>query len=380
MTIQTDKLVEADTALRSGKVLVATGPAIRKRFESWDNEVSWYVDPAEPDRLWCALAPYFPGWLWVPVAPEPAVIDEVLGGMFPKQRLSRIDFTRHERGFVGYIGSVRVPHVYSGAFVEFNGHDLDRYYTGVEFVEHGMWGSAHLDDPLTDDSDMVSPIVMLAASNEGRSGQQMLGRVPSMTWRTVHSRSYVSFEIHFRKWLCVRVSYRPAPASHHAVVAKCNELLQSSLPLDMPLDVVGALSGFWFGAEADLIKNVTEAAHPGQLAAGLEAMAALADGDLERMLLLREYAKHPDQQVRRTVLSLANWYHLAFLLYDVALASDDDPEALEVAEALLDRGTDLDNTNVFADHFDAFPMFVDEQGNGHEARQPADMESDDDED
>jgi hypothetical protein len=46
---------------------------------------------------------------------------------------------------------------------------------------------------------------------------QMLGRIPSMTWRTVHSRSYVSFEIHQRDIVCAAVHYRPSPESHQKV-------------------------------------------------------------------------------------------------------------------------------------------------------------------
>jgi hypothetical protein len=361
-TVLIDRLRAADTAVRAGKVLVAQGPSTRQRRIPVDEPVGWYADPAEPDQLWCALGPGYPGWLWVPVTPQPGALAEVLGGMFPKPALKMADFTRHERGFVGPMNEIGLPNVYTGEFVPFNGHDLDRYNTGVPFLDGGSWGSAHVNDPQPDDVEFASPLAVLAAINQDRHGQQMLGRVPSMTWRTMHSRSYVSFEIHTLALVCVRLSYRPAPASHQAVVARRSAELGFNLPGDVPLDVVGALTGFPYNAEADIIESATSARDPAQLAEGLRLFAAMAEGDLERMMPLREYARHPDPAVRLSVLRIANWYNLAFLFYDVALASQDDPDILRAAEDLIERGADPDNSNVFRDHFAGYPMFVGEDG------------------
>jgi len=145
--------------------------------------------------------------------------------------------------------------VYSGEFGSVDGLELDRYFTRVQFVEVDSWGSAHLDDPLRDDMPAASPLVLVAASRRGGHKQQRLGRVPSMTWRTVHSRSYLSFEIHMRELVCAAVRYRPAPNSHQAVVAELNETFGTTFPTDLPLDVIGALTGFGYNREVDLAAN-----------------------------------------------------------------------------------------------------------------------------
>lgn len=378
-----EHLVDADREIRTGKVLVARGPSITRRIAAFEVLVCWYVDPTAPDRLWCALGESYPGWLWFAVEPTEQAMTEALGGMFPKPGLGEAELIRKERGFAGYRSEVVLPNVYSGELVPFNGHDLDRYFTGVPFVEYNSWGSARTEDPLLDDIPATSPIAVLAASREGRHAQQLLGRVPSMSWRTVHSRSYLSFEIHTVELICVRLAYRPSPPSHRAVVRRCNEELGFNLPADVPLDVVGALTGFGFNGEQDIIENVTKPDNLGQLADGLRICAALWEGDLASTLRLREFARHPERNIRLAIVRIAHSYNLPFLLYDVALASEDDPELSAAVEDVIERGCTPEDLNVFEDHFDGMPMFVDEEGNEHEGTwpgMPADDETNDDED
>jgi hypothetical protein len=346
-------------------------------------DVQWFVDPAAPDRLWCALCHSYPGWLWIPVEPTPAALGEVLTDTFPRPALRRVDFTRHERGFVGLCDQVGLPDVYDGGMVAFNGHDLDRYYTGVPFVDGGSWGSAHLDDPIEEDFRPVGPLGMVQERIALRVNQQMLGRVPSMSWRTTHSRSYLSFEIHTRGALCVRLSYRPAPASHQRVLAAAVRTLGLSLPADVPLDLVAALSGFHYRSEADVVAvlDQDDAAVAaslmngagaddtivGRLAGRIAVAAAMWEGDLEKTTPLLRYARHPLAPIRRQVLGIANWYNWRFLLHEVALHSDADPDLQRAAEEMLDAGNHVpDDDNVFGDSFWAYSLFVDEDGNEHD--------------
>lgn len=359
-TMLTDQLEAADCAVREGKVLVAQGPANSRRFPLFPGDVQWYADPAEPGLLWCALGYFCPGWLWVPVTPQSDALAELLGGMFPRPALKMADFTRHERGFVGNLDDLSLPNMRTGDPVAFSGPNLDRYFSRVPFVDGDSWGSAHDDDPAPE-RDGGSILQGMGTGKSSPYSQQMLGRVPSKTWRAMHSGSYMSLEIHGRTLVCVRLSYRPAPASHQAVVARCNADFGLDLPADLPLDVVGALTCFPYNTEADIIHNITRPDSPDQLAGGLRAVAALAEGDLEKMMMLRQYASHPDRAVRLSVLKIANSYNLPFLLEEIALASEGDADILETVDYLIERDIRPDNQNMFRDHLPG-PVFVGEDG------------------
>ncbi|MGA8112880.1 MAG: HEAT repeat domain-containing protein [Actinocatenispora sp.] len=368
-TISVPFYEELDAERRTGKLLVGTGPSTTRRGMGYDIDAHWYLDPADPDSLWCALGGYFPAWLWIPLSARPDALREVLSGTFPRPELGRLELTALFRGYLGFRHEVEVPNVYSGEFVEVNGHDLDRYFTGVDFVEPQSWGSAHLDDPLKDDVGFVPPLQMIAASHGTKS--QRLGLIPSMTWRAVHSRAYLSIEFHTRQVVCAAIRYRPTPASHRAVVARLNEVADISWPEDVPLDVIGALSGLHPSSEAGLADNL---ANPAALPAMVRILAALRAGDLRATLGLREFAAHPDPEVRLAVVRAAAWYNYQFLLYEVALA-ETDPEVLHAIERSIQLGgAGPDSYNAFGDHFDPEPVMIDDKG------EPVATWSDDDED
>lgn len=359
-TVSMEHLDDDDLELREGKVLVGTGPAVVRRGMGYEVEAAWYLDPAEPDRLWCALGSFYPAWLWIPVEPTADGVAEALEGVFPRPALRRAELTSFARGFLGFRHEVLVPDVYDGTFVEINGPDLDRYFTLVQYVEPQSWGGEHLDDPLPDDAGSVRPLDTLAADRDGTHKRQRLGRVPSMTWRTLHSRSYLSFEIHTQGIVCAAVRYRPSPKSHHAVVRRLNDTHEESFPLDLPLDVVGALTGFDYCAEDDLVDpdEMEVDTHAG---GALRIRAALWHGDLRRTMRLREYAARPEPGLRRHLVQIAGWYGYRFLLQELAL-SETDPRLLAQIEELLDRPA-ADTFNAFGDHFGGDPVMVDGAGN-----------------
>lgn len=77
-TMRTGPDEALDARIREGKVLVGTGPEAMRRGIQIEVPVHWYLDPADPSRLWCALGSFYFAWLWVPVEPEPAALAEVL--------------------------------------------------------------------------------------------------------------------------------------------------------------------------------------------------------------------------------------------------------------------------------------------------------------
>ncbi|MGA8112878.1 MAG: hypothetical protein WCA46_04350 [Actinocatenispora sp.] len=365
-------LVELDRERRAGMVCVGRGPGVARRGIGYDVTVYWYLDPQAPDTLWCALGAEYPSWLWFPVPPTVAGLREALSDVLDRPSLRRPDLPASVRGFLGYRRNVQVPHVYSGEFVEFNGADLARYFSGVDYVEPRSWGSVRVDDPLRDDVGAVSPLTMMALGRADSA--QRLGMVPSMTWRTLHSRSYLSIEVHGQELVCASVRYRPSPASHRGVVARLNERTGRTWPEDLPLDVIGALTGYGFDRADDLAHNLE---HPDRIASMVWVLAALWQGDLRRTRRLREYATHPDPAVRRAVVRMASWYNYRFLLYDVALV-ETDPETLgRIDEVLTTGGNGPDTFNAFQEYFgNGAPVLVDFDGTAV----PTWSDGDDDED
>ncbi|ADD43975.1 hypothetical protein [Stackebrandtia nassauensis] len=362
-TLRNPTTMELDASIREGKLLVGTGPSVNMRGMGLDVDVHWYLDPGQPDQLWCALGFFYDPRLWIPVEPEPAALAEVLSASHPKPALNTVTLTSFTRGFLGFRDEVMLPNVYDGQLVPFNGLDLDRYTTMISYLEHSSWASSHQEDPLHDDFEAVSPLAMSAFDRERNTKSQLLGRVPSMTWRTLHSRSHLSFEVHSRNVVCVGVRYRPSPVSHHAVVKRINEAFKMGYPLDLPLDVVGALTCFDFLTEDDLEHHLTEPESTGHLASAIRVHAALWHGNLRRSLRLREFAAHPEPSVRNAVLRVAADYNYRFLFEEAALVAASD-EPAERLEHFLIVGGDPDNYNAFGDSFAGQqPIMVDKEGN-----------------
>ena len=365
-----------DDLLRKGKLLVGTGPETVRRWTRQRLAAAWYVDPDEPDVLWCAPGGFYPAWLWVPVEPTAAGVREALGVPFPAPPATRAELTGFTRGFLGLRHQVTVPYVAQGEDVPpweatadpdepvvADGPSLDRYAKIVKYLDPQPWGSARDEDPYTDEvpgGGAVPRLMDLAPIRDGHRLQR-LGRVPSMTWRTVHSRSHLSIEIHTREVVCAAVRYRPTPPAHRAVVRRINEVHGGRYPEDLPLDVLGVLAGWNFAVEEDLVHALDDPDDAAAVGAGLRCLAALWHGDLRRCLELREWAAHPDPGVRANLTMIAHSYGHRFLLQELALNATDTDE-LAGLEELLDHAPEPDAFNAFRDDLGGAPIMVDDDG------------------
>ncbi|MFI6283319.1 hypothetical protein ACIBCM_00955 [Streptomyces sp. NPDC051018] len=371
---------ELDESVSGGKLLVGSGPGVTTRLFGADVPVEWYLDPSEqPSRLWCALGDFYGPRLWIPVAPEPAALAEVIGRSHPKPALRRTDMPRFTRGFLGLRGDVKVPHIYSGDLVEINGHDLDRYFTLVQYVEHEAWGSSLLDDPLADDIEFVNPLVMAASLASDTSQAQLRGRIPSKTWRTLHSRSYLSFEIQSQHSVYVSVRYRPSPPSHHQVVERINAETSNDFPPDLPLDVIGAVSGFTYHSERELEEMLKAPESPGQLADALRIFAGFWAGDLRRSRLLGEFADHPAPEVRTRLARIAYWYGYRWLADELALTETEPSVRLQMENIALGQ-VDDHTYNAFDDYYSGRPVMIDDTGAPVETWNDLNDDADDEDD
>lgn len=361
-TLNNEATRELDAQIRESALLVGTGPSVSMRGLGIEAVAAWYLDPSDPQRLWCALGDFYDPRLWIPVDPNPDALAEVLSASHPKPASPNTELTGFVRAFLGFRREVLLPNVYGGQLVPFNGHDLDRYTTLMRYLEHASWGSSHAEDPYQDDFEAVSPLELGAYEQRHRLKAQLLGCVPSMTWRTLHSRSLLSFEIHSRGLVFAAVRYRPTPKSHHAVVERVNTAFDMNYPLDLPLDVLGALTCFDFLTEPDLGHLLDEPESGKHLATALHVYAALWHGDLRKTLRLRDFVAHPEPEVRQAVLRVAADYNYRFLFEEAALADPESPD-LPQLERFLIFGGDPDNYNAFGDDFAGQqPVMVDKDG------------------
>lgn len=351
-TMSNARLDSIDYARRRRKLLVGTGPEVARRDRQHPSRVHWYVDADEPELLWCSLDRSYSAWLWVPIEPTPQAVAEVLSHSHPRTPLTRLDMSATARGFLGFRNDLLIPQVETDGMVPFNGADLDTYFTGVKYLDDGSWASNRFDDPYDDDS---------VAGSQRRARTQRLGRIPSKSWRTLHSRSYLSIEVHSRAVVCAKAQYRPSPRSHRTVVSRLNTEAETDFPIDLPLDVVGALSGFQFARERDLIHNLTSPENNEQLASGIQIFAALWCGDLRESYRLRDYAAHEDADVRLATAQVANWYGYRFLLEEMAL-SETDPGLRESLEGLIIQGGSPDTYNAFSESATDGPVIADSNG------------------
>ncbi|WP_329521980.1 hypothetical protein [Spirillospora sp. NBC_01491] len=332
---------------------VASGPGYAGT-NGFEHEAAWFVDTREPDGLLLAPSASYPTFLWIPAGTTVDGMRGALGGLFPTPRPTRVTLPKTARGFLGYAHQIGVPNVYDGTFGPIDGLELDRYYTMNTFTEVQSWGSAILDDPSPDEA--LSPLQAMARFRECR--EQSPG-VPSMTWRTSASGSYVSIEAHMGRIFVAEARYRPNP--NPEVIERMNAEFGSAFPTDLPVDVVGALIGFDFQTLEVWERELAVEEDPGHVLGKMEIAVALAHGDLDAAERLRPHFAHRDPGVRAPLMTFALNYNLEFLLEELLLTEPDEQMAEQV-HRILDRGTGDAHRDLFEEGADWGDEDEDEDG------------------
>ncbi|WP_084957019.1 hypothetical protein [Thermoactinospora rubra] len=323
---------------RPHMVRVASGPRYASKG-GFEDEAAWFVDTREPARLLLAVSDRYPTFLWIPAEGTAEGMRKALGGLFPTPAPTRVTLPRTSRGFMGYADEISVPNVYSGEFVPIDGLELDRYYTMNVFTNVYSWGSWVTDDPYPDE--FVSPIALVGAAREFH--RQRPG-VPSMTWRTAASGSYLSIEAHAGLFFVAEARYRPNP--NPSVIEAINAEFGSTFPPDLPVDVAGALIGFDFRPLELWEQELAVEDDPPQILGKLEIATALAYGDLDAVDRLRPYFLHDEPGFRAHALNYALRYNLDFLLEENLLDETDEYLAEQIHK-LLDQGTGNAHPDLF---------------------------------
>ncbi len=344
-TMHTATTLDRSRELLETRVAVAQGPGSRTR-EGVLEPCILFVDAARPrDGLWLALSSSYPPFLWLRVAPNVDELAAVLAEFFPRPRRSRVDMSRHARGFVGYRSRFVVPSPVTGGLEPATLVELQRHLAINPFVESVCWGSAYAEDPWPDEIPDQPNVVHKIAEHQRMVARQERGHAWSLTWRTRHSRSYLTIEVHHHDIYVAQLRYRPS--THSEAVESMNTHFGCDYPADMPIDAVAALLGFQFDGARDLEAQLPTATDPEHLAGLLLVLSALRHEDLGVLELYRRYVDHPATVVRSTVGDIAVAHNHEVLLEEMSVREPDAELRTEI-EALLDEGIPLIEEDPYA--------------------------------
>ncbi|GAA3765435.1 hypothetical protein GCM10022225_59490 [Plantactinospora mayteni] len=320
-------------------VPVAAGPEYTRRGMGTESDATWYVDSRDPQHLLFAPSPEYPPFLHVPAGTTAEQMAQVLRGFFPVPRPTRVTLPKVARGFLGYLGRLGVPSPYTGQVEGIDGLTLDRYYTMNLYTEVNSWGSAFFDDPYPEE--WHRPIEMIGL---GREAMKQADAVPSKTWRTAHSGSYLTIEAHDGELLVGEVRYRSN--TYPEVVEKLNATFGSYFPTDLPVDVIGALLGFDFQTIDMLERELAEETDPGKMLGQLHIATALAYGDLDAFARLRPHFDHDNPSYRAQAMNFLLSYNYAYVLEELA-HTEPEEQLSEQLHRVLNRGINSRHPDIF---------------------------------
>jgi hypothetical protein len=289
-------------------VVVAESLARPSRAALAGDEVArWLAHPARPGALFLCLSPRIPAFLWPEVDATPDGVARALalyGERLPVDEPRSADLTERQRLF---IGGGAVPSPYSGELEELDFHTFARVAVMSPFVESYGWGGEHAEDPHRLFVDRGGLDGMLAMR---RTAGQHDARPLMESYRTRHSRSIFSLELHRAGWV-IDVRYRPTP--HPSQTRAINARFGTGFPEDLPLDLIGLLMHFDHAMSlADLTASVAAgAAQPSSERWRLYAVGAL----LHESVALDEWLRTLPPELAADGDQVAWIYnHLGFLI------------------------------------------------------------------
>ncbi len=347
-SMHTEAVVQYVRKHRPHMVQVAEGPDYVSRSPGWS---AWYVDSRSPDRLLFAPAGDAPSFLWIPTEGTLDGIASALSGYYPDPWPTRADLPAVARGFMGYREHIGVQHPLYAGHLPATRENLANYFNAVMFVQPGWWGNSCLDDPYPRGADTSLPLggmprLGLDLQWIGETAKEQQPGVPSMTWRTAQSRSYLSIEGHRGELFVANVCYRPS--NHPHVVEAMDAEFGCTFPLDLPVDVIGALLGFDFSTLDMWEGRLAEETNTPDIVGQLEIALALAFGDLDGVDRLRPHMAHDDPATRAYVLNLIGSYQYLWILEEFARTEPEPGLSEQLQKALNCHGTGYGHPDVFA--------------------------------
>jgi hypothetical protein len=345
-TMHTDVTRRHAQQLLAERRAVARGPA-RPSRDGETEPVLMFVDREQPDRIYLALSAAYPPFLWIDVGTTEGSLQRALSEFFPCPRTTRMTMRNVARGFMGYRLRFSVPSHYTQGVEPANAAEIGRHFAVNPYVEAGSWGSAHDDDPWPDVIPDQPGYALKMSTRQRRVSAQAPGAVWSVSWRTRHSRAYISIELHHRDVFIAQVRYRPSDHPH--AIEGMNATFGCDYPTDLPVDAVAALLGFQFDAAEDLQARLESSTDPHEIAGLLTVLSALRHSDLAVVGLYRRYMSHPDPVVRATVCNVFATYNYESLLEEMSII-EPEAEIRAQIDALLERGIPMIELDPYTDY------------------------------
>ncbi len=201
------------------------GPLRHRRIGKAGSRLVVVHDPAEPSSAWLSLSHAMPPLGWAFGGTTPEELSRAVARYTPAEAPDAISFPRHER----LVKQMQI-----------DGIDvIKNAIEGLElWVDDAAWGSAFLDDPwqsLEPDAGM-----MMLSLHMRRVLDQHPGRRPSLSFRTLWSRSIITIEQHPFDFWVFDLRYHPCP-DQRAVEMLAGDEPGARLPPDLPVDVAASL-------------------------------------------------------------------------------------------------------------------------------------------
>ena len=323
----TDLLWEAHMADLQKMRAVATGPSIHGRQTMFEYTPIVFTDG---EQLFLALCYSHPTTLWLPCGRDLGELARLLRGYTEAPRLKRAEFPRVHRAGMGFIQQNRVPNPYSGELVAAYPHDLQRHWTFSPFADTHQWGSAYREDPWEPSLEGLNQIHIVIRSRE--YVKQGDDEVCAFTRSTIFSHSQLKMELHRSCMWVAELRYDPSLGA--GVSQAFNQRFGGGFPEDLPVDLFGAILGFYhYPAETITVDEDAES-----FPVGLQAYTATICHDLGLLTAtLRRYAKHPEVRVRAEVQAACITYNLSALAEEL-WADEIDDELAELYRRMSQFG------------------------------------------
>lgn len=219
-----DDPFHSDCAARLERcVPLARGTARQRRLSGTTNELVLVYDPQFPEAVFINLSHAMPSRLWLMVeANGQAVVEATRPYLVEICSMAELGRTIRLAKFVDLEDL----------------QTLENALVGFElWLDDATWGSDFNDDPWRSQEGSMSMIDQTIWLRDTAS--QHPNRFPSKSFRTLWSRSVLTVEQHNMGAWVFELHYRPVAESE--AVAFVNEITQSRLPLDLPIDLAASL-------------------------------------------------------------------------------------------------------------------------------------------